>query len=82
MAWTALAMLAIALVAVVLLAKGVSPFIQKGVAALGAPSALVGVIVAAIVLLPESATAVRAAANNQLKLPSISPSARRWPASG
>ena len=67
MAWTALAMLAVALVAVVLLAKGVSPFIQKGVAALGAPPALVGVIVAAIVLLPESATAVRAAANNQLQ---------------
>ena len=62
-----LALLALALGAVVLLAKGVSPFIQRGVEAAGAPPAFVGVIVAAIVLLPESATAVRAALNNQLQ---------------
>ncbi|MHB1308035.1 MAG: calcium:cation antiporter [Limisphaerales bacterium] len=53
--------------AVVLLAEGVSPFIQRSVAAAGAPPAFVGVLVAAIVLLPESATAVRAALNNQLQ---------------
>jgi Ca2+:H+ antiporter len=63
----ALTMLAVALVAVVLLAKGVSPFILAGVEALGAPPALVGVIVAAIVLLPEAATALRAAHNDQLQ---------------
>lgn len=63
----ALALLIVALGAVVLLAKAVSPFIQLGVEALGAPPALVGVTVAAIVLLPESATAVRAAYNNQLQ---------------
>jgi Ca2+:H+ antiporter len=67
LAGSALAMLAVALVAVVLLAKGVSPFILRGVEALGAPPALVGVIVAAIVLLPESATALRAAYHNQLQ---------------
>jgi len=63
----ALAMLLIALVAVVLLAKGVSPHIQAAVAGLGAPSALVGVIVAAIVLLPEGMTALRAAREDQLQ---------------
>jgi Ca2+:H+ antiporter len=63
----ALLLLLVALVAVVLLAKAVSPFIQSGVAALGAPPALVGVIVAAIVLLPEGMTAVRAARDDQLQ---------------
>jgi Ca2+:H+ antiporter len=63
----ALVLLLIALVAVVLLAKGVSPFIQAAVAGLGAPPALVGVIVAAIVLLPEAMTALRAARDDQLQ---------------
>jgi Ca2+:H+ antiporter len=67
MALIALAMLAVALVAVVLLAKAVSPFILAGVTALGAPEALVGVIVAAIVLLPEAATALRAAVQDRLQ---------------
>ena len=67
MALIALAMLAVALVAVVLLAKAVSPFILRGVTALGAPEALVGVIVAAIVLLPEAATALRAAVQDKLQ---------------
>jgi Ca2+:H+ antiporter len=63
----ALGLLLVALVAVVLLAKGVSPFIQDAVAGIGAPSALVGVIVAAIVLMPEGMTAVRAARDDQLQ---------------
>jgi Ca2+:H+ antiporter len=63
----ALGMLVVALLAVVLLAKGVSPFIQRAVAGAGAPPALVGVIVAAIVLLPEAATAVRAACADRLQ---------------
>lgn len=63
----ALALLLVALVAVVLLAKGVSPFIQAAVAGLGAPKNLVGVIVAAIVLLPEGLTALRAAREDQLQ---------------
>ena len=62
-----LLMLSIALVAVVLLAKGVSPFIQAGVVAMGAPNTLVGVIVAAIVLMPEAATAIRAALADRLQ---------------
>jgi Ca2+:H+ antiporter len=63
----AVGLLLVALVAVVLLAKGVSPFIQDAVAALGAPPMLVGVIVAAIVLLPEGMTALRAARDDQLQ---------------
>lgn len=63
----ALVLLVVALVAVVLLAKGVSPFIQDAVEIAGAPPALVGVIVAAIVLLPEGMTALRAALDNKLQ---------------
>lgn len=66
-AGAALVLLLIALVAVVLLAKGVSPYLQQAVAQMGAPQALVGVIVAAIVLLPEGMTALRAAREDQLQ---------------
>ena len=67
LALAALGMLVVALLAVVLLAKGVSPFIQRVVVGMGAPPALVGVMVAAIVLLPEAATAVRAALEDRLQ---------------
>lgn len=66
-AWAALALLLVALVAVVLLAKSFTPFLQAGAAALGAPDAVVGVAVALIVLLPETIAAVRAAANDRLQ---------------
>src|SRR5580698_6219563 len=49
------------LTAVVLLAKKLAPSLEAGVAHVGAPNALVGVIIAAIVLLPEGLAAVRAA---------------------
>ncbi|NDV13433.1 calcium:proton antiporter [Crenobacter caeni] len=60
-------LLVIGLAAVVLLAKAISPLIETGVAQLGAPQALVGVIIAAIVLLPEGLAAVRAARANRLQ---------------
>jgi Ca2+:H+ antiporter len=60
-------LLLLALGAVVLLAKALAPFIQAGVAAIGAPVKLVGIIVAAIVLMPESAAAIRAARRNRLQ---------------
>jgi Ca2+:H+ antiporter len=63
----ALGMLLVALAAVVLLAQAVTPIIQGAVEALGAPPALVGVIVATIVLLPEATTAVRAALTDRLQ---------------
>ena len=53
--------------AVVLLAKTLAPTIEAGVASAGAPRAVVGVIIAALVLLPESVAAVRAALANRLQ---------------
>jgi Ca2+:H+ antiporter len=60
-------MLLVALVGVVFLAKGLSPMIEAGVAALGAPRALVGIIIAALVLAPEGFAAVRAARANRVQ---------------
>lgn len=67
-AWIAFALLVGSLVAVVVLAKALAPFIQDGVSAIGAPVMLTGVIVAAIVLLPETASAMRAALRNKLQI--------------
>jgi Ca2+:H+ antiporter len=61
------ALLIVSLIAVVLLAKLLAPFIDEGIAATGAPVKLAGVIVAAIVLLPEFMTALGAARRNQLQ---------------
>jgi Ca2+:H+ antiporter len=62
-----LGLLLIALVAVVLSAKGISPTIEALIKAAGAPQATVGILIAAIVLLPESVAAVRAAHANRLQ---------------
>jgi Ca2+:H+ antiporter len=61
-------LLVLTLIAVVLLAKLLAPFIERGIVAAGAPFKLAGVIVAAIVLLPECAAALRAARRNQLQI--------------
>ena len=53
--------------AVVLLAKTLAPPIEAAVAAAGAPIAVVGVIIAGLVLLPESIAALRAASANRLQ---------------
>jgi Ca2+:H+ antiporter len=60
-------LLLLSLVAVVLLAKFLSPHIEDTIAAVGAPVKLAGVIVAVIVLLPESFAAFNAARNNRLQ---------------
>lgn len=62
-----LVLLIVSLVVVVGLAKAVSPAIEQGVFSLDVPEAVVGIIVAAIVLLPESVAAVRAAQANRLQ---------------
>ncbi|MDF2933640.1 MAG: ionic transporter y4hA [Chryseobacterium sp.] len=59
--------LVICLVIVVLMAKGLSKTIEDMVQSMGAPKSLVGVIIAAVVLLPESVAAIRAARNNQIQ---------------
>ena len=67
MALAAAGLLVVSLVAVVGLAKALSPAVEAGVAASGAPKAVVGVIIAGVVLLPESLAAVRAARLNRLQ---------------
>ncbi len=66
-AWIALGLLMVCLVGVVGLAKTLAPSLEAGVGALGAPPSLVGVLVALLVLLPETWAAVRAAAHNRLQ---------------
>jgi Ca2+:H+ antiporter len=61
------AVLIVALIAVVLLAKALSPSIEAGVAAVGAPKAMVGIIIAALVLAPEGFAAYRAARANRVQ---------------
>ena len=60
-------LLAACLAAVVLLAKSLAPVIERTVAAAGAPSAVVGVVIAALVLMPEGLAAYRAARINRLQ---------------
>jgi len=60
-------LLAVSLVAVVGLAKALSPSMEAGLAWAGAPKAVIGVVIAALVLLPESLAAVRAARDNRLQ---------------
>ena len=55
------------LVAVVLLAKLLSPAVEHAVMKLGAPEAAVGIVIAALVLLPEALAAVTAARANRLQ---------------
>ncbi len=55
------------LVAVVLLAKALSPTVEELVVSIGAPKSLVGIIIAAVVLLPESIAAYQAARANRLQ---------------
>jgi Ca2+:H+ antiporter len=56
-----------ALTAVVGLAKALTPALEIGVAGLGAPKAVVGIVIAALVLLPEGLAALRAARANRLQ---------------
>lgn len=67
-ALASLGLLVVSLVAVVGLAKIESPAIESGVAALGFPQAVVGVVIALLVLAPETIAAVRAAARNRVQV--------------
>ena len=66
-AWTSFGLLIVSLVSVVGLAKMLSPTIERAVAAAGAPRAAVGIVIAALVLLPEAWAAARAARRNRLQ---------------
>jgi Ca2+:H+ antiporter len=62
-----LALLLVALVAVVGLAKVESPAIESAVAAVGFPQSFVGVVIALLVLAPETLAAVRAARRDRVQ---------------
>ncbi|MCM9077734.1 MULTISPECIES: calcium:proton antiporter [Streptomyces] len=66
-ALVSLGLLLIALIAVVGDAKAVSPTIERAVAAAGLPQAVVGVIIALLVLAPETLAAVRAARRDRVQ---------------
>ncbi len=66
-AWASFALLLVSLVAVIGLAKQLSPTIEAAVSAAGAPQAVVGIAIAMLVLLPETWAAVRAARADRLQ---------------
>jgi Ca2+:H+ antiporter len=66
-ALASLVLLLISLVAVVGLAKALTPAVDDAITALGAPKAVVGIVIAAVVLMPESLAALRAARLNHLQ---------------
>ncbi|EGI55226.1 sodium/calcium exchanger family protein [Sphingomonas sp. S17] len=66
-ALAALGMLLVALIGVVLLAKGLSGIVEAAILGAGLPLAIVGVVIAALVLAPESLAAYRAARRNRLQ---------------
>ena len=66
-AWASLGLLVLSLVAVVGLAKLISPSIEQAIAKAGAPKAVIGIVIAMLVLLPETWAAVRAAHANRLQ---------------
>jgi Ca2+:H+ antiporter len=61
------ALLLVSLLAVVLLAKKFSLVVDAGTALIGAPPAFAGIVVALLILLPESIAAINAARNNDLQ---------------
>ena len=67
LAWWSGVLLLVCLGGVVLLAKSLSPALEAAVLRMGAPKALVGIIIAAVVLLPEGIAAYQAARANRLQ---------------
>ncbi|NNM46778.1 calcium:proton antiporter [Knoellia koreensis] len=65
---TSLVLLLVSLVAVVGLAKVESPAIEDAVAAAGFPQSFVGVVIALLVLLPETIAAVNAARRDRIQI--------------
>lgn len=65
---TSAALLLAALVAIVGLAKALTPTVERTIARAGAPESVVGVVIAALVLLPEGLAAFRSARANRLQI--------------
>ncbi|MCL2296905.1 MAG: ionic transporter y4hA [Proteobacteria bacterium] len=66
-AWTSFGLLLLSLVTVVGLAKVLSPSIEQALIAASAPKTVLGVAIAALVLLPETWAAIRAARADRLQ---------------
>jgi Ca2+:H+ antiporter len=62
-----MALLIVSLVAVVFLAKLLTPTLEVGLALLEAPKVVIGIVIAGLVLLPEGLAALRAARANRLQ---------------
>jgi Ca2+:H+ antiporter len=60
-------LLLVSLVAVVALAKALTPTMERGIAVVGAPRTVVGIAIAGLVLLPEGLASYRAATANRLQ---------------
>jgi Ca2+:H+ antiporter len=60
-------LLVVSLLSVVGLAKALSPTIEAAVEAAGAPETVIGIAIAVLVLLPETAAAIRAARADRLQ---------------
>lgn len=67
MAWRSFACMLLSLASVIGFAKALSPAIEKGIVAAGAPRATVGIVIALLVLAPEAWAAVSAARQNRLQ---------------
>jgi Ca2+:H+ antiporter len=61
-------LLLVALVAIVGLAKVLTPTVERAIARAGAPESVVGIVIAALVLLPEGLAAFRSARANRLQI--------------
>lgn len=66
-AMASLGLLIVSLIVVVLSAKGISPTLEAMLGRIGAPAAVLGIVIATIVLLPEFGAAMRAASANRLQ---------------
>jgi len=67
-AWLSLALLLVCLIAVVGLAKVLAPTIESVVESRGLPQEVVGIAIALMVLMPETAAAVRTALRNRMQI--------------
>jgi Ca2+:H+ antiporter len=66
-ALASVALLLLALVSVVGLAKALTPILEQGIQRAGAPKSVVGIVIATLVLLPEGLASYRAARANRLQ---------------
>jgi Ca2+:H+ antiporter len=65
--WLERALLVVTILPIVLLSKSLGKVLDHEIAAIGAPTALSGVLIALIVFTPEGVSALRAAYANQLQ---------------